>query len=297
MATPVLFGLVLAGGSSRRMQRDKALLDYHGKPQLHWTFDLVSSVCDATFISVRPDQCDEPTRAPLPQIVDRRPGIGPIAGISTAQAQHPKAAWLVVACDLPFLDEATLLHLIGHRDPQRIATAYRSAHDGLPEPLCAIWEPASREPLLGYIDAGRHCPRKFLIEAHTLLLDLPHTQALDNVNTPPELAAAHSALGAADSLAHAARDLSPGRDETDGSRRMIHVQYYALLREQAGRSEESLETSARTPADLYRELQARHPFKLTTTQLKVAINSEFADWQASLNDGDTVVFIPPVAGG
>ena len=67
------------------------------------------------------------------------------------------------------------------------ATAYRSAHDSLPEPLCAIWEPAAREPLQAYIDAGRQCPRKFLINANTLLLYLPQASALAHgtIRCPP----------------------------------------------------------------------------------------------------------------
>lgn len=79
--------------------------------------------------------------------------------------------------------------------------------------------------------------------------------------------------------------------------RKIRVHYYAVLREQAGRSEEELLTSAATPADLYAELKHRHSFGLAREQLKVAVNSEFADWSATLADDDAVVFIPPVAGG
>jgi molybdopterin converting factor small subunit len=75
------------------------------------------------------------------------------------------------------------------------------------------------------------------------------------------------------------------------------IQYYALMREQAGRSEEILDTSAATPADLYCELTARYGFTLARAQLKVAVNSEFSDWYRRLATGDAVVFIPPVAGG
>jgi molybdopterin converting factor subunit 1 len=77
----------------------------------------------------------------------------------------------------------------------------------------------------------------------------------------------------------------------------VKLQYYALMREQAGRSEEWLETSAATPADLYGELITRYGFTLTREQLKVAVNSEFTDWSRPLSAGDAVVFIPPVAGG
>ena len=59
--------------------------------------------------------------------------MGPIAGIAAAQARwRPGAAWLVLACDLPNLDAHTLAHLLAHRDPARIATAYRSSRDALP---------------------------------------------------------------------------------------------------------------------------------------------------------------------
>ncbi len=77
----------------------------------------------------------------------------------------------------------------------------------------------------------------------------------------------------------------------------LRLHYYALLREQAGRQSESVDTRARTPAELYAELAARHGFRLPQSQLKVAVNSAFCDWSRALLDGDEVVFIPPVAGG
>ncbi len=285
-----LFGLVLAGGASTRMGRDKAALTYHGRSQLEWTFDLVSELCTATFVSVRPEQRDEPTRARFPQIIDAHPGLGPIAGISAALHQHPKAAWLVVACDLPFITREVLTHLIAQRNPQAIATAYRSAHDSLPEPLCAIWEPAAREAVAAHLANDKQCPRKLLINANTHLLDLPDARALDNINTREEFSAANAALTG---------DTPDASDRNDapGNRLTLKVQYYALFREQAGRSEETLDTFAATPDALYRELQKRYPFKLAPQQLKVAVNSDFRDWDSQLTSGDTVVFIPPVAGG
>ena len=77
----------------------------------------------------------------------------------------------------------------------------------------------------------------------------------------------------------------------------VHLQYYAQLREQAGRTGEQVATTASDLRALYRELRARHGFTLDTDALKVAVNSEFSAWDRPLHDGDTVVFIPPVAGG
>jgi molybdopterin converting factor subunit 1 len=79
--------------------------------------------------------------------------------------------------------------------------------------------------------------------------------------------------------------------------KQLTVQYFALLREQAGRREEALASAAGTPQELYQELRQRHPFTLGSEVLRVAINSEFAEWSTPLRSGDTVVFIPPVAGG
>jgi molybdopterin-guanine dinucleotide biosynthesis protein A len=189
-----VYGLVLSGGASRRMQHDKALIDYHGEPQLRWTCRLLSSLLDHVFISVRDDQRDEPVRRDLPQIIDAFDNAGPAAGILSAQALYPDVAWLVVACDLPRLDAATLQHLLQARDPSRDATAFISTHDGLPEPLCTLWEPASHAKLLERVLAGRSCPRKALIQGNTQLLQPYTAHALDNINTPEELATLRAAL-------------------------------------------------------------------------------------------------------
>ena len=55
--------------------------------------------------------------------------------------------------------------------------------------------------------------------------------------------------------------------------------------------------AAGTPRQLYEELRQRYPFSLPPEMLRVAINSDFGDWDQRLSEGDSVVFIPPVAGG
>ncbi len=276
-----LYALVLAGGASKRMQRDKAALEYGGDSQLDRTVALARRHAAATFVSVRPDQAADPVRARHTLIVDAFSDGGPIAGIRSALRHSPRNPWLVLACDLPLLSDEAIAHLIRSRDPSRFATAYRSAYDGLPEPLCAIWEPKSAGALAQWQAQGRTCPRKFLGAHAVTLLDPIDEHALDNVNTPEEYALARAAL---------ATTGAPGRMQ-------IKIQYYALLREQAGKSTEAIDTLAATPAELYRELGTRHPFTLPHEQLKVAVNGEFSGWSHGLRSGDVVVFIPPVAGG
>jgi molybdopterin-guanine dinucleotide biosynthesis protein A len=196
----------------------------------------------------------------------------------------------------------------------------------LPEPLCAIYEPASREPILAHVASGKNCPRKFLINSDVHLLDEPNPHALDNVNTPDEYGSAVAALSPTEIPGAKKVDAATGRvhvgaapavvgaaptvgatpvaraapaisTAANGSDKRIKVQYYAILREQAGRSDESIVTGAHTPRDLYNELKARYPFSLAPEMLRVAVNAEFGEWSQRLADGDSVVFIPPVAGG
>ena len=189
-----LYSLILAGGASKRMQQDKAALNYGGRNQLERLFKLASEHSEACFVSVRDSQRQDPVRSAYPQIVDALPGEGPIVGIRSAFARAPNVAWLVLACDLPFLTEAALHTLKAERDPNLLATAYRSAHDDKPEPLAAIWEPAAAPALTAYLEAGGHCPRKFLMRHPVKLLSAAQDRALVNIHTPEEYAEARAAL-------------------------------------------------------------------------------------------------------
>lgn len=178
------------------MHRDKAALQYRGRSQLDRAFELAGRHVDKVFVSVRAGQATDPTRAGRPLIVDSVAGEGPIVGIQSALLAHPDVAWLVLACDLPFLSDTALTQLLRERDPTAPATAFRSVHDGLPEPLCAVWEPAAASALDAYQAGGGRCPRKFLIRHAATLLEPLDRHALDNVNTPEEYTAALAALDA-----------------------------------------------------------------------------------------------------
>lgn len=182
-----LYGLVLAGGESRRMGRDKALLERSGRSQLEYLYSLVDAFADRTFISARASQSAESQRSRYPQIIDRYEGIGPVAGILSAMEEYPGVDWLVVACDLPNVDADTVGHLLAKRSTTQPFTAYRSSHDDLPEPLCAVYAGGSDAIVRGFVADGVHCPRKIMIRSDTRLLEQPDPHALDNVNTPDDL--------------------------------------------------------------------------------------------------------------
>jgi molybdopterin-guanine dinucleotide biosynthesis protein A len=169
------------------MGSDKALLVRDGRSQLAHIAALLDQVTDRVFVSTRGDQQDESERSRFAQIVDRYEDIGPIAGILSALEEHPQADWLVVACDLPNIDEATLQFLIANRSQEKPFTAFRSSYDDLPEPLCALYRSGCDSILRQFIDDGIVCPRKMLIRSDTELLIQPDPRSLDNINTPDDL--------------------------------------------------------------------------------------------------------------
>jgi len=105
-----LYGLVLTGGQSRRMQRDKSALCFHGKPQVQHVFDLLSLYCAKVFVSNRKEQSTLEEQKDLPQIhdLDEYADVGPLAGILSAMKTYPGVPWIVLACDLPFVSKHIL---------------------------------------------------------------------------------------------------------------------------------------------------------------------------------------------
>jgi molybdenum cofactor guanylyltransferase len=179
-----LYGLVLSGGYSKRMQQEKALLTYNGKVQVEQCLDLLSELCEKFFVSKRDSQdLGENT---FPVITDRFLDFGPLGGILSAMMSNPHAAWLIVACDLPLMTVDVLKNLIENRDPFKMATAYMNADNTFPEPLCAIYEPKAVLRLLNSLALGKRCPKKILANSSIKRLALPFKDALMNVNTPGE---------------------------------------------------------------------------------------------------------------
>lgn len=77
----------------------------------------------------------------------------------------------------------------------------------------------------------------------------------------------------------------------------LQILYFASLAEQAGRDEENINTKIDNLSQLYQFLKTQYQFSLNESQLAVAVNHHMTDWQTGIKDGDTIAFIPPVAGG
>lgn len=176
-------GLILVGGRSKRMGSDKSLLVYHKKPQWAYLYTLVASFCDNTFLSCRADQ--QKLFKSHNFLIDTYQ-IGPLGGILSAFEHHNNTAWLVVACDMPFVNAETIDFLVQNRNAAQIATSFQNPATKLPEPLLTLWEPAAYPLLNEAHQNGQRSPLKILQNAKLHLLDCPQGDWLRNINTSEE---------------------------------------------------------------------------------------------------------------
>ncbi len=273
-----LHGLLLAGGKSSRMGRDKASLVVGdgGMTQAARGIGLLGRFCDQTYLSLRAGQAAPAGAEQAPVIRDSDEAQGPLAGILGAFREAPSAAWLILACDLPFVSEALLANLVARfrAKPDAPFTAYASSRDGLPEPLCAIYGPSSRSILQRHATRGHFCPRHIMREENVPLLSLlvEDNRALENLNTPEDLAGAVAA-------------------------REIHLAWFGHLAERRGLRKETVRVKAGTADDLLREIEDLHRLGLDPKSVRVAINDEFVPRDCRLHPGDRVAFLLPSTGG
>lgn len=177
--TADIYGLVLSGGRSSRMGRDKSGIVVHGKPQSEYLLDELNAVCKKTYISSKHPGAGV--------IVDAFDINSPLNGILSALQHAPGIAWLAVAVDMPYIDRKVLRILIDARDPAKLATSFYNKETNLPEPLLTIWEPASLEPLRKFVEAGNVSPRDFLSKHSVHLSMPPDPKVFYNMNTPEDI--------------------------------------------------------------------------------------------------------------
>lgn len=178
-----LYGLVLAGGRSTRMRHDKGLINYHGKPQREFLFDLLNRYCDQVFTSCRKQQSISSSLHPIPDTFNFE---GPLNGIMSAFELYPNFAWLAVAVDMPFINQEVLQLLLLNRDESKVATCFSDSEGKLPEPLLTIWEPSAFPLLKLFVEAGGISPREFLIANNCNKLMHTNSKIHININTPED---------------------------------------------------------------------------------------------------------------
>lgn len=179
---PTIKGLVLVGGKSTRMGKDKSQLNYFGKPQKEVVKELLENQNLETFYSVK----DFSTSLEMTsEISDTFLNLGPFGGICSAFQKNPNTAWLVLATDVPFVNDELIKLLLEKRNPSKVATTIKGKGKEFVEPLITIYEPKAYPILLQYLAQGYSCPRKMLINSDVEIVEVDDA-FIRNVNTPEE---------------------------------------------------------------------------------------------------------------
>ncbi len=183
--TPVaLNGLILSGGKSSRMGQNKATLNYHGIAQSEYQADLLADYCAQVLISVSSQSSFSTTNFEC--LPDIEPYNGPMIGVASAFRYNPDIAWLVLACDLPYLNAETIALLVESRNPKKAATCFYNSEIESPEPLIAIYEPKVFSHLNTFVQQKNYSLRKLLLSIDVELLEIEDEIRIKNSNTPAE---------------------------------------------------------------------------------------------------------------
>jgi molybdopterin-guanine dinucleotide biosynthesis protein A len=196
-------GVILAGGKSRRMGRDKAFLPFGKGLLIERVIEVIQRVtADVVVITNTPEQYQ---RFGLPMFADVIPEAGSLGGIYTGLAYAKTPYNLCLACDMPFVKPAFLRFLCDTATGADVVIP-RNAEDF--QPLCAVYSQVCREPIRQKIEAGRLKITGFfdevrvrVIEGELLASYDPHDVMFFNANTPEEYEQARQMLGALDGLA------------------------------------------------------------------------------------------------
>lgn len=187
-----LTGLVLAGGASRRMGRDKAFLELDGRPLIQIVVERMRGVCSEVLI-VSGDVAPY-TEFGVPVVQDRFPNVGVLGGLHAGLYAASHELTLAVGCDMPFLQPDLLRAFAGWAADVDVALLRRGEHV---EPLHAAYRRTCLPAMEKTIQAGRHRIISFFSEVRVRYVTPEEVRPFDpqlasfrNLNTPEEWKAA-----------------------------------------------------------------------------------------------------------
>ncbi|MFO7596582.1 MAG: molybdenum cofactor guanylyltransferase [Desulfocurvibacter africanus] len=200
-----LAGVVLAGGKSSRLGRDKARILFEGQDLLSRTAGLLRSVTPEVWVIGR-DPADHGLS--LPWRLDDIPGRGPVGGIITALRALNRPC-LVLSCDLPFIERDYLERLMEARAvcaQPMLMTTYGQVETEYIEALVAIYEPEALPVLESAVVRGEHKLSRIVPREHRCQVPYSQEQALPffNINYPADLALMRKLEARADGQAEGA---------------------------------------------------------------------------------------------
>lgn len=182
-----IYGLVVCGGKSSRMGKDKSMLDYHGKPQRYYLYEMLGSLCEQVFISCNEEQAED-IPATYKTIVDAAEyeDAGPMAALLSAFKKYPKANFLAVGCDYPFINNHHLKKLLNVKLETIPAVAYYDKVEEKFEPLLAVYHNHIKANLKKHFKQNNYSLQDVLKEVDAYRINARSTEIIRSVNTMKE---------------------------------------------------------------------------------------------------------------
>lgn len=180
-------GLILCGGQSSRMGKDKALLQYHDLPQAFYGFEILENFCSEVYLSCREDQSglSNPMYSAL---FDKAAysRTGPLGALLSAWAEKPDANWLVMGCDYPLLKAADWQFFLDELKDMDAPAGFYKQEEQLFEPTLAYYPAGSYPKVLSRFQSGNHSLQSFLQDEKAFQVIPKDAVVLQSIDTLPE---------------------------------------------------------------------------------------------------------------
>lgn len=183
-----LIAVIVCGGSSTRMGKDKSLLIYHDKAQRYHLYDIAKEFCKEVVISCNKNQAQ--SIAPAYSFcvdMEEYKNAGPLTGILSSFEKFPKASILAIGCDYPYLQKSDIAALVMQRNQNSEALCFSHPKTQIPEPLLAIYENSCKAKLIENYYHNRHSLRSFLGEVNALLISPEKLDCLRSIDSETQI--------------------------------------------------------------------------------------------------------------
>ncbi|MEZ5147158.1 MAG: molybdenum cofactor guanylyltransferase [Bacteroidales bacterium] len=187
-------GIILAGGKSSRMGKDKGFCTIDEKPLIRYAIETLSEVCDSIIIGTNNPAYDQ---FGFPVVPDKISGKGPVAGIFSCLNESKTADNFILSCDMPLMTSDFVKFVVSKKADYEVVIP---VFNGMAEPLCAYYHKNITSPLKAQIKAGVYKIQEAVKPLHTLLLEIEDSNVFNdsklfmNINSEVDLGIAKRLL-------------------------------------------------------------------------------------------------------
>jgi len=183
-------GIVLSGGKSRRMGKEKGLCEFRGKPLISYSIEVLDSLCETVIVSAN-NQLEKYEKLGFQVISDEYQEVGPLGGLYSCLKQSKTEINLVLSCDTPFVTKALFVELLPYA--HSFDAVIPRHPNGFLEPLTALYHRSALLQMEQQLAAGRYKMIDLLERINTKYVAIGsgnpglNISVFHNLNSPEDL--------------------------------------------------------------------------------------------------------------